>query len=126
MYDQWSLFTVSGCFYSVFWQNTDNTVVVLPFLLYRLFFMCYWNLFNILDSKTSPANIYLFKVTNKNFRKRCEICSKLLLKALERRLWTNFTPFSSVCIIDFEQVNVSWEYYKKYYVGLYLNSVLLD
>ena len=27
-----------------------------------------------------PANIYLFKVTNRNIRKRCEICSKLIIK----------------------------------------------
>ena len=26
-----------------------------------------------------PANIYLFKVNNKNTRKRCEICSKLII-----------------------------------------------
>ena len=29
----------------------------------------------------APANIYLFKVKNRNARKRCEICSKLRLKA---------------------------------------------
>ena len=27
-----------------------------------------------------PANIYLFKVNNRNSRKRCEICSKLTIK----------------------------------------------
>ena len=27
-----------------------------------------------------PANIYLFKVNNRNNRKRCEICSKLTIK----------------------------------------------
>ena len=27
-----------------------------------------------------PANIYLFKVTNRSIRKRCEICSKLIIK----------------------------------------------
>ena len=27
-----------------------------------------------------PANIYFFKVNNRNRRKRCEICSKLTLK----------------------------------------------
>ena len=31
-----------------------------------------------------PANIYLFKVNNRNTRKRCEICSKLA-KTPERR-----------------------------------------
>ena len=49
----------------------------------------------------NPANIYLFKANNRNARKRCEICSKLTIK-------THFTPFSSVFIADFEQVNISW------------------
>ena len=33
----------------------------------------------------NPANIYLFKVNNRNTRKRCEICSKLTIKTPERR-----------------------------------------
>ena len=37
-----------------------------------------------------PANMYLFKVNNRNTRKRCEICSK----------WTIKTP---------ELVNISWD-----------------
>ena len=32
-----------------------------------------------------PANINMFKVNNKNTRKRCEICSKLKIKTPERR-----------------------------------------
>ena len=32
-----------------------------------------------------PANINLFRVNNRNSRKRCEICSKLKIKTLERR-----------------------------------------
>ena len=52
-------------------------------------------------------NIYLFKVNNGNTNKSCEICSKLSIKTPERR--TNFTPFSSVSIVDVEQVNGSWE-----------------
>ena len=30
-----------------------------------------------------PGNIYLFKVNNRNTRKRCEICSKLVIKTPE-------------------------------------------
>ena len=30
-----------------------------------------------------PANIYLFKVNNRNNAKKCEICSKLTLKIPE-------------------------------------------
>ena len=57
------------------------------------------------------ANIYLFIVNNRNIRKRCEICSKLTMKTLERRHWhhrTYFTPFSNVSTVEFEQVNVNW------------------
>ena len=32
-----------------------------------------------------PAGIYLLKITNKNTRTRCEICSKLTIKTPERR-----------------------------------------
>ena len=44
------------------------------------------------DPKRSPvrpfaANIYLFKVINRNLRKRCEICSKLTIKTSERCHW---------------------------------------
>ena len=33
-----------------------------------------------------PANVYLFKVNNRNIRKRCKISSKLTIKTPERRL----------------------------------------
>ena len=55
------------------------------------------------------GEIYLFKFNNKNTRKRCEICSKLIIKAPERRHWhrssvfiVNFwtsMPFSSVSLV---------------------------
>ena len=32
-----------------------------------------------------PPNIHLFKASNRNTRKRCEIYSKLTIKTLERR-----------------------------------------
>ena len=34
--------------------------------------------------KQIPANIYLFKVNNRNTRKWCKICSKLTIETLER------------------------------------------
>ena len=34
-----------------------------------------------------PANIYLFKVNNRNTRKKCEICHKLTIKTPEWRKW---------------------------------------
>ena len=49
---------------------------------------CYKSREKILNSINSnstnlPANICLFKVNNKNTRKRCEICSKLIIKTEE-------------------------------------------
>ena len=35
-----------------------------------------------------PADVYLFKVNNRNTRKRCEICSKLRIKTPKWRLLT--------------------------------------
>ena len=65
----------------------------------------------LVSTKTYSKNIYLFKVNNRNTRKSYEICSKLTIKTPERHqwLWTYFTAFSSVSIVDFEQVNVSWD-----------------
>ena len=63
--------------------------------------------------------IYLLKVNNRNTRTRCEICSKLTIKTPERRHWRrscvvivnfeHFTPYCSVSVANFEQVNAHWE-----------------
>ena len=74
---------------------------------------------NEIKEKTFPANIYLYRVNHWNTWKSCEICSKLTTKTLELRHWRHsgvFTlnlehishPFSSVSVVDFEQVNVWW------------------
>ena len=47
-----------------------------------------------------PAGIFLLKVNNRNTRKRCEICSKLTIKALERRRCRRHEVF----IVNFEQI----------------------
>ena len=47
------------------------------------------------------ANIYLFKVTNKNTRKRCEIYSKLTIKTPERRQ----RRYSGVFMVNFEYIS---------------------
>ena len=47
-----------------------------------------------------PAKIYLFKVNNRNTRKRCEMSSKLTIKKQERRCRR-----SSVFIVNFELVS---------------------
>ena len=50
---------------------------------------------------TFPANIYLFKVNNKNITKRCKICSKLTLKRAKRRQWGR----SGVIIVNFKHIS---------------------
>ena len=45
-------------------------------------------MFEMVLSKTLeiiPVNNFLFKINNRNTRKRCEICSKLKIKTPERR-----------------------------------------
>ena len=45
----------------------------------------------------NPANIYLFKVNNKNTRKRCEICSKLTIKTSKLWYFGKFN-FEKLCL----------------------------
>ena len=65
----------------------------------------------------------MFKVSNRNTRKRCEICSKLTIKPPKRCHWRRFGGFivnfehishlfSSVSIANFEQVNAGWDVWK--------------
>ena len=58
------------------------------------------------------ANIYLLKITIRNNRKKCEVCSKLTIKVGFGVFIINFKHvshfFSSVSIVDFRQTNVSW------------------
>ena len=66
-----------------------------------------------------PSNIYLFRVCNRKMwnmlkvnnkdTRTASITSTFLLLTL-----TYFRPFSSVSIVDFEQVNVSWDVFKLY------------
>ena len=48
-----------------------------------------------------PAGNYMFKVSNRNTRTRCEICSKLTIKTPERRLWRR----SGVFIVNFKHIS---------------------
>ena len=48
-----------------------------------------------------PASIYLFRVNNRNNRRRCKICSKLTIKTLERREWHHCGIF----IVNFEHIS---------------------
>ena len=49
---------------------------------------------------TYPASNDIFKVNNRNTRKRCEMCSKLTIKTPEGRHWSP----SGVFIVNFEHI----------------------
>ena len=68
---------------------------------------------------TQPCRLpYMFKVNNRNTRRRFEIRSKLTIKTPQRRqwcrccvlllIWTYFKRCSSVSIVNFERVNAGW------------------
>ena len=48
-----------------------------------------------------PAGNYIFKVSNRNTRTRCDICSKLTIKTPERHHWRRFGIFS----VNFEHIS---------------------
>ena len=66
---------------------------------------------------TGPANIYLFKVNNRNNKITFEMCFKLTKKNQDEAIdvilvslsLTYFIPFSTVSIVDFGLVNVYCE-----------------
>ena len=51
---------------------------------------------NFSNVTNNPASNYAFKVSNRNIRTRCKICSKLTIKILERAQW----HCSSVFIVN--------------------------
>ena len=67
--------------------------------------------------RSNPANIYLFKVNNRNTRKRCDICSKLTIKTPEQRHWRR----SDVFIVNFERIS----YLFLLFLLLNLNKLML-
>ena len=62
--------------------------------------------FTCSKSKIETLKVWdMFKIMNKNAR----TISVTYFRGFYRQLWTYFTPFSSVSIVDFEQVSVKWE-----------------
>ena len=51
-------------------------------------------------STNNPAGNYMFKVSHRNTRTRCEICPKLTIETPERRHWRR----SGVLIVNFEHI----------------------
>ena len=78
-----------------FFQRIEDTKVFL--LLSLINFLS----INFVVVNPCSANIHLFKVNNRNTRTRSEICSKLGIKAPERRHW----PRSDVFIVNFYHIS---------------------
>ena len=81
-----------------FFSNTllcQQQLVYLPKLINS--FGCFHRVFY-------PVNIYLFKINN-SFWQRCKIYLKLM-KTPEQRYWHRFALFSTVSIVNFEQINI--------------------
>ena len=98
----WLFLREEVCWKSYWFHQTKldrRAVVILSFLTafrktlhlrcLTAFLICLCDFPGVIIRK--PANIYLFKVNNKNIRKRCEICSKLTIKPPERRYWRSFS-----------------------------------
>ena len=54
----------------------------------------------LLPKHRIPVGIYMFKVSNRNTRTRCETCSKLTIRTPERPQWRR----SGVFIVNFEHI----------------------
>ena len=74
----------------------DNKIV----LLWVKYESSIANYFPILGKIYQPA-CYLLNVNNRNTRTKCEICSKLTMKILERRHWDR----SGIFIVNFEHIS---------------------
>ena len=115
---------------SEFYKYVLPSMDFLPCLfLFFFFFFFFFSLKNKTHESVRgfmyPENIYLFKVHNRNSRKRCEICSKVTMEPKRHQcrhssvllLTLNiFHTLFSVSIAGFEQLNVflvNPSYYKK-------------
>ena len=67
--------------------------------------------------KIKPANIYLFKDSNRNTRKKYKICSKLTIKAPQRHYWQlTFTCSNSTI----ETLGKSVKFVQSYCSGVFM------
>ena len=83
---------------------------------HNIYVWSFWHLFNTFwrMANISPATIYLFKINNRNTRKKREIWSKLTIRNTRKRreIWSKLTIKTAerrrLSFVDFVQVNVSW------------------
>ena len=78
-----------------------------------------WQWFTVNQVGEFLANIYLFKINNRNTWKRWEMRSKLTIKTPERRRWRRSCTFT----VNFEHNTTFFRYF---YCWLWTNKCLLD
>ena len=88
------LCTACKCMFKVSGINTTLRSLI------DVVFVSLLSTLNILIRNINLANIYLFKVNNRNSTKRCEICSKLTIKIPKRRQ----RCCSRIFIVKFEHI----------------------
>ena len=81
-------------------------------LMFSLFF---WTSIHMLWYIYTPPSIHLFKLNNSSTRAMCAICSELAKRPTPFwcryfKFWTDFTYNSVVSVVDFEQLNVAWDF----------------
>ena len=77
------------------------TIVLVPIQRKKRF---YFSSHLTMPKDTHPANIYLFKVSNRNTRKRCKICSKFTM--LVTFLFWAYYAYNMLKVI--ESVVITW------------------
>ena len=90
-------------------------------LLHGFIFMVWFYTSEVLDIIMFPANIYLFKVNNRNTRKGCEICSKLTIKT-QLSLFVWLMKLSIVSYLDGRSNRRSKRFLKKQHPEVFFFS----
>ena len=82
-------------------SNKPATCTFISKTLEKVLHYKFYEIFKNSCSVDYLANVYLFKITNRNNRKRYEICSKFTIKTPERRQWCR----SGVFIVNFKHIS---------------------
>ena len=90
---------------------------------------CYYSCMHETSDQLFPDDIYLFKIKNRNLRKKCEICSKVTMKTPKRCRSGVLNVNSGTYIVDFEQINTGYinnSTKKVQFTGLYKRFHLIS
>ena len=105
-------------------SNSTSSIACILEASYHALFKSVWGCYNQ-NRYYNPVYIYLFKVNNRNTRKRYEICSELTIKTPERPQWrhsgfviVNFEPISHLFLVSND-----WLWTSKYLLGIFLSQL---